>query len=577
MARRLLKDSRPARMKISSVYLRRILYALALFAAAGAVFAIWLGQTYAGQPDIRNGFNAFYVLFSRDEGVGLGIVAIFCVLSAVVFFRTDSPEVGGRLFKSKKDLLSLKTGMIVLLIAAGVVAIGTLGTDLVCHNYALSADEFMADFQAKIFLHGHISAVIPPQWRGAVRVLAPTYAQYLPATHSWMAAYLPVYAAMRAIFQAVYLPSLLNPLLAGVTIVALFGVLKEIWPNDNRTTLVGMILLAGSSQFLLMSMTSYAMPAHLALNTIWLWLYLWPQSRLFWLAPFVGVLAIGLHQPVVHALFVAPFLFRLLLQKRWKAVAGYTIIYSLGCAIWLWWRHRFSGAGGPPASFYFSLWNPRMFVVQPMYLWLLLGWLALATPLLALIGCFRLPRAKPVVQDAALSCLLTFLFYCFFRLDQGNGWGYRYFHGVLTCAIILAAAGWRTLADSAGAQRAWKFVWVGTIVSVLIQLPLRCLEAESYIRPFAAASESIHSMDSQLVGVDPASAWYSADLIRNDPYLEDRPVVFALVRLQRSEVGALVHKGPARIIEKADWDRFGLCTTTLSHPKWPPLGVGVGP
>ena len=80
------------------------------------------------------------------------------------------------------------------------------------------------------------------------------------------------------------------------------------------------------------------MPAHLALNTIWLWLYSRPDRRAFYLAPFVGVVAIGLHQPIVHALFVAPFLVRLVLQRRWRTVGIFTVIYLAGCLGWFMWK-----------------------------------------------------------------------------------------------------------------------------------------------------------------------------------------------------------------------------------------------
>ena len=215
----------------------------------------------------------------------------------------------------------------------------------------LTADEFMSDFQARIFLRGKISAEVPPEWRDAVRVIKPTYADYLPATQSWKSAYLPVYAAMRAVFQSVSLQSLLNPFLAAATVLALYGSARNIWPEEKRNALVAILLLATSAQFLLMAMTAYSMPAHLALNTIWLWLYSRPDVRRFYLAPIVGVLAIGLHQPVVHALFVAPFLLRLVIRRNWAAVSVFGFIYLLGCVGWYAWRAHYSTHTGPTRRF----------------------------------------------------------------------------------------------------------------------------------------------------------------------------------------------------------------------------------
>ena len=48
----------------------------------------------------------------------------------------------------------------------------------------------------------------------------------------------------------------------------------------------------------------------------------------------LGFLATGLHQPLFHPLFVAPFLDLLRREKRWKELAAYVICYG---AIGLFW------------------------------------------------------------------------------------------------------------------------------------------------------------------------------------------------------------------------------------------------
>ena len=316
------EESRPASpIMISSANgVRRILFGVSGIALAGVVLAWWLSGTFAGWPDPRSSFSAFYVLFARDEIWGLPVVAVFGIGAALFIFgrgnqRSLIPEL------TQRDLI------VIALVASSVFAITALGTHFVCHDYSLSADEFMADFQARIFLRGRIFAEVPAQWVDAVRVIKPTFADYFPATHEWKATYLPVYAALRAIFESVYLASFLNPCLAALTVVALYGTARNIWPNDKQDAFVASLLLAGSAQFLVMAMTTYSMPAHLALNTVWLWLYSNPERRRFYLAPIVGVLAIGLHQPIVHALFATPFLLRLALQRKWRAVSIFALIY----------------------------------------------------------------------------------------------------------------------------------------------------------------------------------------------------------------------------------------------------------
>jgi hypothetical protein len=531
-------------------------------AAIGSVFGLWLRTQWVGIPDPRDWFNAFYVVFSRGEPLGLLTVAIFYVGVALFFIRKRRFEK-----PPAPQVATLgKVRLRLMVIAAIVFAIAVIGTTLVCHDYALSADEYMADFQARIFLRGKITAEVPAEWLPVVRTIKPTFADYLPATHSWKSAYLPVYAAMRAVFQSISLQSFLNPLLDALSVVALFGAARNVWPTREQNAFVAVGLLATSSQFLAMAMTSYSMPAHLALNAIWLWLYSAPDRRRFYIAPFVGVLAIGLHQPIVHALFVAPFLLRIVLKRRWRDVLIFGLVYLAGCVGWFAWRVHYSPASALPTASFFRLLNPSMLVVQPMNLLLVIGWSSLATPLLAALGLRRIFQERPIIQDAAVSCLLTFGFYVFFYLDQGNGWGYRYFHGTLACLILVAIAGWESLVKLLGALRAKQFLVAGITASLAIQLPLRCFQVEAYIRPFAQTSEVIRASKVEIVGINPLDAWYSADLVRNDPFLENRPIIVSLLMLRREDVDILSRRGKAWIVTAKNLSQFGLATKKEGRP-----------
>ena len=595
-------------------------------ALAGIALAWWLSGTFSGLPDRRTAYSVFFVIFGRGEPVGLAIVVLFSFASALLFFGEREFFVSWlRRLRENLTAANIPSAQMTakapasagealpLIIACLVFAVASIGTQFVCHDYSLSSDEFIADFQAEIFLHGKVTAEVPPQWRNTVRVIKPIYVDYLPVTHSWKAAYLPAYAGLRALFQAVHLQFFLNPFLAAITVLALYGTARNIWPNERQHALLAALLLAAAPQFLLMSMTAYAMPAHLALNTLWLWLYTRPDLRRFYLAPLVGVLAVGLHQPIVHALFVAPFLIRLVLEQRWRVVIRFGLIYSLGCAVWYTWRLHYLPPSADAAGSIFRLFNPKMIVIQPMDLLLVIGWSCLATPLLAVLGFRRIfrrlnatnpasfrqardphlwlleqnpPSCRPevgiqskqraILLDAGLSCLLTFGFYYFFFVDQGHGWGYRYFHGTLSCLVLVAVNGWEVLVETAGARRARNFLLVGVAVSLLVALPLRCYQAETFIRPFARASEAIHSMNAEVVGIDPRFAWYSNDLIRNDPFLEDRPIVVGLIDLMPQEVAALTQAGNAHFVTREELYTFGLATTGAHRYRRDPFRLGLG-
>ncbi len=550
---------------------RLILLALGAFSLAGVAFALWLQGVPAGIPDPRLGYNVFYVLFARNEPLGLGLLALFSVATALILFRTrldGSTTAIDRVLHARWFLPTL---------FVGVLAITALGTHVVCHNYGLTADENMADFQAKIFLRGDIQAKVPEQWLPLLRNLKPVFANYHPETNAWNAQYLPIYAATRAVLQSVQLQALLNPLLAAVSILALFGTARNIWPEKRMNALLAAALLATSSQFLIMAMTSYAMPAHLALNTVWLWLYTRPRERKFYLAPIVGVLAIGLHQPVVHALFATPFLFRLVLQRRWQPTIIFATIYVTGCAGWYSWQQMFQSHSAGGMGYMFKMLNPRMAITQPMNLLLVIGWASLATPLLAILGYRRFFRLPSILQDAALSFLLTFGFYYFFYLDQMHGWGYRYVHGALSCLVLIAIAGWDRLSETVGDGPAKMFVGAGLAGSLLLQLPLRCVEAESFIRPYARTAAMMRAMPADIVAFDPYDGWYSSDLIRNDPYLDNRPLILAISALTPEAIAVLKGAGEIRFIDRAAMARLGMDTVPFNDFEHDPFNLGRGP
>ena len=89
-----------------------------------------------------------------------------------------------------------------------------------------------------------------------------------------------------------------------------------------------------------------------------------------------------------------------------------------------------------------------------------------------------------------------------------------------------------------------------------------CVESsgESFIRPFARAAKAIHSINAPVVGVNLLGTWYSADLIRNDPFLEEAPIVVAAIpgRMTPEEVGALQRAGNAQVVTKEQLGAFGL-------------------
>jgi hypothetical protein len=93
-----------------------------------------------------------------------------------------------------------------------------------------------------------------------------------------------------------------------------------------------------------------------------------------------------------------------------------------------------------------------------------------------------------------------------------------------------------------------------------IQLPLRCFQVEAYIRPFAQTAEVIRASKVEIVEINPLDAWYSADLVRNDPFRENRPIIVSLLMVRPEDVDILSQRGKAWVVTAKNLSQFGLAT-----------------
>src|SRR3954469_6551196 len=100
---------------------RRILFGVSGIALAGALLAWWLAGTFAGWPDPRSSYSAFYVLFARDELWGLIVVAAFGIVAAFLIFGRWNP-------RSLISALPQRDSIVMAVLASCVFAITALGT-----------------------------------------------------------------------------------------------------------------------------------------------------------------------------------------------------------------------------------------------------------------------------------------------------------------------------------------------------------------------------------------------------------------------------------------------------------------
>jgi hypothetical protein len=309
--------------------------------------------------------------------------------------------------------------------------------------------------------------------------------------------------------------------------------------------------------------TGYSMPAHLFLNLLWLWLYLRGDARSWAAALAVGVVALGLHNPFPHALFVAPFMLRLLRERRWGRLASAAVVYVAAAALLMVWMrmvHPLAGAGGPGVLSVFRFPDLAAIWLQLVHLTLLFSWQAPLVGALAIIGFVRARRGDPVIADLGLGVLVTLVFYAFFPLTQGHGWGYRYAHQILGSIALLAAAGAPVLLGAVGARGGRLLLAASCAVALVVQLPLRLAQTERFVRPFAAGHALIARQRAEVVLVHGDSIWYGKDLIRNDPFVKPPVVIYATMISPYGRM--MLERGhPGRVAEVTDHDLLAVGMT----------------
>ena len=461
-------------------------------------------------------YNIYFRLFYLFESPFFIFMALFAA-SALLVVRSSRP-----LPEWASAALDIRA---TAMLAVGVLIACRLGSRVIMHDYDFSMDEFASAFQARILAAGHVAGVLAKPWWRFGKGLTPAFVTYDATSHSWMSSYLPVHAALRAVFLRLGIEAWLNPFLASCSILLIHDISIKVWPGSKSAPLYSVVLLAASPQFLFTSMTGYAMPTELVANLAWLDLYLRGTKTSWTILPWVGALAIGIHNPMVHILFAAPFLVRVLRSdKAWWALY-FSLVYVPASILWRQWlsfvHPVYSG------SQWVSIFRrPRSFqmLLQSMNLTLVLSWLTPLAGILVVLAFLRWRSQCPAVKDLIGGALLVLAFYCFYPSDQGHGWGYRYAYGVLGNFALMGSAASETMGRGLR-SRMTHLLTASAAASVLIQLPVRGAEIEAFMRPFSRAAAYVRRLPEPVVAVDPAIGWYAQDLVRNDPFLRSRPMI----------------------------------------------------
>ncbi len=496
------------------------------------------------------------------------------------------------------DALAKAGGARIAIGAAILVgALALLGWFTVYQQYPLSMDEFWAQFDARIFGRGGLLAELPARWRPLAPALQPAWPLVTPDGRFWVSRYLPVNAAFRALFALAGSQALAGPVFACLSVLTTYALGRRLWPERRDAAPVAALLLASSPQLIFGAMCPYAMPAHLALNLIWLWLFFQPRAWGQALAPFVAFAATGLHQLVFHPLFAAPFVLRLWLQRRWRLAAFHTAAYAAICLFWLFYWSivlKASGVGGATAHALGTGWvaqNAQHLITAPdpggallvgLNLLRFIAWqnpLAVALGALGVVAAVR--RRSGVFLAMAGGMVATLALLVVIMPFQGHGWGYRYLHGFLGSLCLLATLAWVELTpDRAktgpGADGgpgtdeerigAWTAFLAAGVFCVVFALPARAIQTFGLIRPFARAAAAIAAAPAQIVVVDPAGLEYGQDFVRNDPFLERWPKVLNIEDLTPAGARDLCGHFSVALFDVRTGRAFGVRTSPVPPP-----------
>lgn len=429
---------------------------------------------------------------------------------------------------------------------------------LVFEGYLLEVDEVMLSLQAEMFSQGETAVAVPEGLEHIAYAAHPFMANHDMAGGVWGVFYLPVYAAMLALADLFLSETVLNPLLAGVSVLMVWSIARQLWPDSNLAAPLAALLLLTTPQFLFPAATGFALTAHLAFNLVWLRLILVKGStRHLVIAAIVGFLAIGLHRPHVHLLFAFPFVAAWVFgwQRRGVATAvAFGAVYAAALYIWLGWADwsialatgNWSAVPVNPLEFKALARYGQLAEIshgqfeQAFRFWImghnllrLFAWLNPAVLCLFVLGWVMWRALSWTERLVLLSVLTSVLPYTYLMPNPSIGWGYRFAIPALGPMVLGGIAGLSALSGSNPQQNRWPgFVMLTTIFTLAVLFPLHGWRAATDLRAHAAAQAALETKEADIVLVDHYS--FRTYHLRNDIDLINRPLFVPLPYLSEA-------------------------------------------
>ena len=487
----------------------------------------------------------FFVLFADKDFSGA--VCALVILAGAVFVSLRLPA----------DRVLRFAGEHPVLIAVMSVPILATATLTVYHDHPLAMDEYAACFQSRVFAAGHLHGTFPPpllDWL-IPRGFQDYFLNVSKVTGSVAETYWPGFALLLTPFTWAGVPWLCNPVITALTLVVIHRLALELF-DDREAAGLALLLTAASPVMFADGISYYSMPAHLLANSLYALLLLRPTPWRALAAGVVGSVALSLHNPVPHLLFAAPWLAWIATRhgglRLFAAVClGYLPLCAvLGVGWFLFSAHLLAGGLEVSQSAVFSpgaanaphrlegmlsifslptatVWLARLIGLTKTWIWAVPGLLILAGA-----GAMRARRHTGCLL-LALSALMTVAGYFFVPVDQGHGWGYRYFHSawmalplLATAAIFRpavrggevheAAAGHTGTFEDAGTRA---YVTACILLTAVFGIGWRALQMQDFIARDLSQLPRYAGTESRVVIIDTRGSFYGADLVQNDPWL----------------------------------------------------------
>jgi hypothetical protein len=482
----------------------------------------------------------FFVLFAYNDYPGA--LCALLILVVAIF--------GSRYLSARR--LAQWAGDHPLAIAAITALLLALGTVVIYHNHPLSMDEYAAYFQSRVFAAGRLNGRLPVE---LLDWLIPSgfqdyFLNVSRATGSVAEAYWPGYALLLTPFMRLGVPWLCNPVISAVTLLVIHRLALELF--DSREAAGFALLLTIASPVIFANGISYySMPAHLLANSVFALLLVHPTPQRAVAAGVVGSLALALHNPVPHLLFATPWLVWVATRQggvRLLAalIAGYLpLVALLGLGWFLFSGHLLSeglvSVTAPAALSHrlqhmigiFSLPNAtvvlaRLIGIAKIWVWAVPGLLILAA-----VGAVRW-RRETLCRLLTASALLTLFGYFLVPVDQGHGWGYRYFHSAWMTLPLLATAalfGPARIRREASSQaplfeddETKSFVATCILLTLVLGVGFRAWQLQNFIARDVSQLPQYTGTEWRVVILDGRHSFYGADLVQNDPWLRGNEI-----------------------------------------------------